>query len=115
MEECTKVKSNLTEKSEKNLKWILIISIVMFFWQTWMTLLMTPGGYYFTPDFWYYIRNVTTLSFIIPVISAALHTANFWEEEYLYKTSIGAFIVSMSLLFVSSLSWISVILETSPF
>ncbi|UCG45047.1 MAG: hypothetical protein JSV58_06675 [Candidatus Bathyarchaeota archaeon] len=104
----------MTENSERSLKWILIISLVMFFWQTWMTLLMTPG-YYFTPDFWYYIRNVTTLSFIIPVLSATLHTADFWDKEYLYKISIGTFIVSMSLLFVTSLSWISVILGASPF
>ena len=86
----------------------------MFFWQTWMNLLMTPS-YYFTPDLWYYIRNVTTLSFIIPMISATLYITDFWEEEHLYRITIGAFIVSMSLLFVTSLSWISVILGTSPF
>ena len=104
----------MTEKPEKNVKWVLVVSLIMFFWQT-LTNPFTTPAYYFTPGPWYYIRNVSILSFIVPTISATLYIADFWEEEHLYRITIAAFIISMSLLFVNSLSWISDVLGISPF
>ena len=109
-----KVWGNLVEKYEKNMKWTLSVSLVMFFWSTFMaTILQT--GYYFTPNPWYYLRNVNILSFILTIVFATLYIADFWRKDHMYKIAIGTFIISMSLLFVSNMSWISMILGIAPY
>ncbi len=92
----------MIEKPERNMKWILIISLILFFWSAYIAL-MSQTTYAFRPDVWYYLRNVNVLSFILTLLSATLHTAGIERTD---KIAIGLFIVSMSLFFISNLSWI---------
>lgn len=104
----------MVEKSEKDMKWVLSVSLVMFFWSTFMAI-MLQTSYYFRAGPWYYLRNVSILSLILTIVSATLYTADFWKKEQLYKIALGTFIISMSLLFISNMSWISMILGITPY
>jgi len=98
---------------KRDVKWLLVTSLIMFFWSTWSTLMMT--GYYFRADPWYYLRNTTVLSFIITISLAALYTTNFWKAEPIFKATIVMFIISISLFFISNMQWITYILGASPY
>jgi hypothetical protein len=109
-----KVWGSLAEKSEKNMKWVLTVSLIMFFWSTFMTTILQTG-YYFKAGPWYYLRNISNLSLTLTIISATLYTADFWKKEQIYKIALGTFIISMSLLFISNMSWISMVLGITPY
>lgn len=96
----------LDEGVKRDVKWILIISLIMLFWSVWSTLLMT-GGYYFTPDYWNYLRNINVLSFIITIGLATLCTTNPWKSGPTFKATIVMFVVSMMLFFISNMQWVT--------
>jgi hypothetical protein len=98
---------------KRDVKWLLVTSLIMFFWSTWSTLMMT--GYYFIAGPWYYLRNITVLSFVITISLATLYTTNFWKAEPIFKATIVMFIISISLFFISNMQWITYILGTSPY
>ena len=49
------------------------------------------------------------------MLFATLHSADSWREEGIYEVTIGLFIISMSLFFISNISWISMILGITPY
>jgi len=89
-------------REEKDVKWILIISLIMFFVLKWWYLW---GGIspYVVFDFWFFTYFINILSMILTITFAALSKAGFWETEITYQLTIFFFIVSMALLFVSHL------------
>lgn len=98
---------------KRDVKWVLIISLIMFLWSAWLTLIIA-GGYYFIPDHWYYLRNINVLAFIITIGLATLYTADFWKPEPMFEVTIVMFIASMILFFVSNLQWIAIALFGTP-
>jgi|YelNatPaOPRAMG01_1025707.scaffolds.fasta_scaffold18002_4 hypothetical protein len=93
------------EEVKKDLKWILIVSVILFFW-TYLQGLWT--GFYVSRYItsWTYLRNVNILFFILTIIFATLYTADFWRKEKIYKAAIGFFIISMILFFILHVQWI---------
>lgn len=105
----------LDAEVRRDVKWVLIISLIMFFWSVWSTLMMT-GGYYFRPEYWYYLRNINVLSFIITICLGTLYTTDLWKPEPMLKATILMFIISMILFFISNMQWITTALfGTTPY
>ena len=104
----------LEEEVKKDVKWLLVISLIMFFWSTWSTLMMT-GGYYFIAGPWYYLKNISVLSFIVTIGLATLYTTNSWKAEPVFKATMVMFMTSISLFFISNMQWITYILGTAPY
>lgn len=104
----------LRAEVKRDVKWLLVTSLIMFFWSTWSTLIMS-SYYYFTAGPWYYLKNITVLSFIITISLATLYTTNFWKAEPIFKATIATYIISISLFFVTNMQWIAYVLGTSPY
>lgn len=87
-------------REEKNVKWVLIISLVMFFVLKWWYFLdySFPYGSF---DFWFFIYFINILSVILTITFAALNKVSLWDTEITYQITIFFFILSMALLFVS--------------
>jgi hypothetical protein len=95
---------------EKNLKWILIISVIMLGVTFYSGMIIS--SYHYTSVGWtvldtisYWVSRIGTLLFIATVTTAALSTAGF-RKDMLYKASIYLFTASMTLVFVTVLSWL---------
>jgi len=89
-------------REEKNVKWVLIVSLIMFFVLKWWCFL----GYslpYRSFDFWFFIYLINLLSVILTITFATLNKTGFWDTEVTYQLAIFFFVVSMALLFVSHL------------
>jgi len=93
-------------RDEKNVKWILIISLIMFFVLEWWYFLNSSFPYAFF-NFWFFIYFVNILSVVLTITFATLDKAGFWEPEITYQLTIFFFILSMALFFVSQLQLIS--------
>jgi len=104
----------LEAEVKRDVKWLLVTSLIMFFWTTSSTIMMMTG-YYSRADPWYHLRNITVLSFIITTSLATLYTTNFWKAEPIFKATIVMFIISISLFFISNMQWIADVLGTSPY
>jgi hypothetical protein len=92
-----------------NVKWILGISLVMFFLSVWLvpSLLYIP---YYPPStrtawdtFWYYVNRVDVLLFIATITTAALFTAGYGKNTLMHRLTVSFFLVSMALLFLTFL------------
>jgi hypothetical protein len=92
-------------KEEKNVKWVLIISLIMFFVLKWWYFLDHPFPYVFF-DFWFFIYLINILSVILAITFATLNKAGLWETEITYHLTVFFFILSMTLLSVSHLQLI---------
>ena len=92
-------------RKEKNVKWILVISLITFFVLKWWYFLDNSLPYVFF-DFWFFIYLINILSVVLAITFAALNKAGFWETEITYPLTIFFFILSMALLFVSHLQLI---------
>jgi len=84
----------------KDVKWVLIVSLVMFFVLEWWYFLDLPFSYG-SFDFWFLIYFINILSVVLTVTLATLNKAGFWETEITYQVTIFFFILSMVLFFVS--------------
>ncbi len=95
-------------EEQKNVKWILIISIIMFFASIGYALPYSYVGGIRSPwdTLWYVIGRITTLLFIATITTGTLFTTNFAKKALMYKLTIYFFIVSMSLFFVGFLKWL---------
>ena len=94
------------EKSEKkNIKWILIVSIIQFFILKWWYFLGVSFSYSVF-DFWFLIYLLNILSTTLSITFASLHTTNFLDRELIHQLTIFFFILSMSLFFISNLELI---------
>jgi len=89
----------------KNVKWVLIISLIIFFVLEWWYFLNYSFPYA-SFDFWFFIYFINILSVVLTITFATLNKAGFWETEITYQLTIFFFILSMALLFVSQLQLI---------
>jgi len=87
---------------EKNVKWLLIVSLIMFFVLEWWYFLDDLFPYTFF-DFWFFIYFINVLSVMLAITFATLDKAGFWEREITYQLAIFFFVLSMALFFVSHL------------
>jgi len=96
-------------EEQRNVKWILIISIIMFFVSAvYGQSLFFLGPYYpygarewsIWDRLWYYISRIDVLIFIATITTATLFTTNFGKKELTYKLTVYLFIVSMGLFFL---------------
>jgi hypothetical protein len=94
------------EAPERNVAWILVVSLVMFFISLWTYLwsLSSPPNqpYTITRDVWYNLIIATHLFFTLTVTSSALCLARF-AKKGTYFATIFFFTVSMILLVVVGL------------
>ncbi len=100
----------------KNLKWILAISIVLFFLRIRSFLGLRFFGVFFSLPFhhlppqytavelaWYFINQADILLFLLTITSSTLFTAGFKKWELLYRLSIYLFTLSMGLFVITLL------------
>ncbi len=101
-------------QEEKNVKWILIVSIILL-WISWprgMNLIF--GGFLYNlpvynlpPNYttieltWYFINRLHILTFLLTITFTALHHSNIGRKQLFYKLSVYLFIVSMTSLFIT--------------
>ena len=91
------------EMPERNLKWILVASLIMLFGSFYISLIL-PGVsvYSANRDAWYYLRITTTLFQILSIGAAGLYIADF-ARRYTYVGATLFFLVSVILLFIQGL------------
>lgn len=98
-------------EEERNVKWILIISIIMLSASTFV------GSISYYPYYpprepsildvvAFYINRIDILFFIATITTATLATTGFRKKDLMYKASIYLFIISMILLIASILKWL---------
>jgi hypothetical protein len=92
----------LLETPERNVKWILVVSLIMFFGSTFIAALYGVVSVSATRDVWYYLQIIVRLFFILTIGSSALCVANF-ARRWTYISSIFFFGVSILLLFILGL------------
>ena len=95
---------------ERNVKWILIVSLIMLgvtlYSGTLASALYYPSRVWTIFDhFVYWASRIGTLSFIATIATATLSATGF-RKDLLYKVSIYLFAASMTLLFVNVLAWV---------
>lgn len=98
-------------QEERNVKWILTISLILLLASTWF------GAVSFYPYYprrepsildvvAFYINRIDILFFVATITTATLSTTGFGKKELMFKISIYLFIISMALFFVSILKWL---------
>jgi hypothetical protein len=95
-------------EEQSNVKWIVVISFILFFVITAYgpTIFLGPYYQYQYPlprDVWYYLNRLETLLFLATVATGALFVAGFGKKELVYRLSVYFFIISMGLFFLSLL------------
>jgi len=97
---------------EKNVKWVLVISVIMFFASIFASVLIYVP-YYYLPralspldTIVFYINRIDTLLFIATITTTTIHIAGFGRKETTYRLSLILFIISMALFFVTFLKWL---------
>jgi len=96
-------------QEQRNVKWILIISIIMLPASILMGFALYPYYYYqpYTPDplttLTLYINRISTLLFIATITTATLATAGLPRKNTMISVSVYLFMVSMALLFITML------------
>jgi len=99
-------------EAEKNVKWVLIISVIMFFASIFASVLVYVPYYYppRTPSpldtLVFYINRIDTLLFIATITTATVHTTGFGRRETTYRLSLILFIISMGFFFITLLKWL---------
>lgn len=90
-------------KEERNVKWILIISLILFF--------VLEGVFYYFPyryfyvlfNFWWFVDFINLFFIILTVTFATLNKVGFLDKELTYQIAVYSFIISMTLIFISNL------------
>jgi len=95
-------------REEKNVKWVLIVSLIMFFVLKWWYFLDSSFPYTVF-DIWFFIYLINILSVILTITFAALNKTGFWDAEVTYQLAIFFFVVSMALFFVAQLQIVSTV------
>ncbi|MGA3191011.1 MAG: hypothetical protein ABSD73_00680 [Candidatus Bathyarchaeia archaeon] len=92
------------EAPERNVAWILVVSLIMFFASIGLSVLYAFPSYSYTTtrDAWYYLSATVHLFFILSVATSALCLARF-AKKWTYSATVFFFAVSMILLFVDAL------------
>ena len=84
---------------ERNVAWILVVSLIMFFvsmvlWYTWP---LSIYSYTITRDVWYYLIVAAHLFFTLTLVTSALCLARF-AKKWTYDATVFFFIIVMILL-----------------
>ncbi len=95
-------------QEQRNVKWILIISIIMLPASILMGFALYPYYYMpYTPDplttLTLYINRISTLLFIATITTATLATAGLPRKNTMITASIYLFTAAMALLFITML------------
>ena len=96
-------------QEQRNVKWILIISIIMLLPSILMGFALYPYYYYMprTPDplttLTLYVNRISTLLFIATITTATLATAGLPRKNTMITASIYLFTAAMALLFITML------------
>lgn len=95
-------------QEERNVKWMLVISVIMLGVSTFLGAIIYQP--YYPPRepttldvIAFYINRINILFFIVTVTTATLTTTGFGKKDLMYKASIYFFIISMMLFFASVL------------
>lgn len=95
-------------EAKRDVRWVLIVSLIMFFYSAYTT----PPTYWATspsgvltsrPDSWYYAGVAAVFFFLITILLATLHTADFGRGEPLYQTTMLFFIIAVLLFLVNKI------------
>ena len=95
-------------QEQRNVKWILIISIVMLLPSVLMGFILFPSYYPpRTPDtlttLLLYVNRISTLLFLATITTATLATAGFPQKNAMITASIYLFTAAMALVFITML------------
>ena len=96
-------------EEERNIKWVLIISIIMLFASLWVGV----ASFYSYPPrdpsalemIVFVINRSGILLFIVTIGTSTLYTTGF-RKDLMFKMSIYLFIISMTLFLISILKWL---------
>jgi hypothetical protein len=95
---------------ERNVKWMLVISLIMIPVATFTGVIIYPSAYsypYREPDALevvsFYLNRIDVLCFIATMTIATLATTGFGSKALLSRISVYLFLISMALFFVSVL------------
>jgi hypothetical protein len=91
---------------EHDAKWILIISLILFF--------VLEGVFYYFPyhsyilfDLWWYIDFINLFVIILTVTFSTLNKVRFGDIELTYRLAVYFFLISMALILISNLRLLS--------
>ena len=92
------------EAPERNVAWILVVSLIMFFVSMvlWYVSAFPIYSYAMTRDAWYYLSIGLHLFFTLTLATSALCLARFAKKRT-YDATVFFFAVSMGLLFIDGL------------
>jgi hypothetical protein len=92
------------ETTEKNVKWLLGVSLIMFFGSYFIGLFFgfQPYLYSSNKNSWYYLQIIGQLSLLLTVGASSLHIAGF-ARKFTYGASVLLFALSVLLLFIEGL------------
>jgi hypothetical protein len=98
------VRVGFLEAPERNVAWILVVSLIMFFVSMVFYVLYAYPFYSYTAtrDVWYYLSVLVHLFFTLTVATSALCLARF-AKKWMYSATVFFFAVSMILLLVDAL------------
>ena len=90
------------EKVErKDVKWILIVSLIMFILMFYSITLYSYYPYPFrVKDFWFYMNITNILFLVLTIMFSSLYLVEFGNSIITYNASVYTFILSMLSLFV---------------
>jgi hypothetical protein len=93
-------------EAKKDVRWLLIVSLALFFYSIYTTpptyWAQSPSGVSTSrPDSWYNCGVAAVFLFLITILLATLHTADFGKGEVLYHTTILFFIIAVLLFSLS--------------
>lgn len=104
------LQSDATMQESKDVKWILAISLVMFFLLVYLvpSLIYIGPTYLYVPAprttadmFWYYVNRVDMLLFIATITTATLFAAGYGKYQLVHRLTISFFLVAMGFFFLS--------------
>jgi hypothetical protein len=103
-------------QTERNVKWVLVISLIMFSFFAWpfsgflfIGSLFSLPFYHLPPNYtliefvWYVINHADLPLFLLTITFATLFMSGFGRKELLYRLSIYSFALSMAFLFITFL------------
>lgn len=101
-------------QEERNVKWVLGISVIMLLTSTFFGAVLFQPYYYMYPSrepdildvVMFFVNRIDILFFLATIATATLSTTGFGKKELMYKASIYLFIISMTLFFVSVLKYL---------
>jgi hypothetical protein len=87
---------------KKDVKWLLIVSLALFFYSICTTpptyWAQSPSGVLTSrPDSWYYCGVAAVFFFLITILLATLRITDFGKGEALYQTTVLFFIIAVLL------------------